>query len=95
MSLRQYQQLRLYQGLFEGSGSRGSTQELALETCMHERPRKPLRWSTRTLLDTLGIVNAQGADVFSRNNRGHTPYALCTAPEVGIAQIRENKSAQT
>jgi len=25
---------------------------------------------------------AQGADVFAKNDRGHTPYALCTVPEV-------------
>jgi hypothetical protein len=25
---------------------------------------------------------AQGADVFAKNNRGHTPYNLCTMPEV-------------
>lgn len=25
---------------------------------------------------------AQGVDVFAKNNRGHTPYALCTVPKV-------------
>mmetsp|Transcript_53797 Transcript_53797/g.125766 ORF Transcript_53797/g.125766 Transcript_53797/m.125766 type:complete len:498 (+) Transcript_53797:57-1550(+) len=33
-------------------------------------------------LECAKCLMAQGADVFSRNNRGHTPYALCTAPEV-------------
>eukprot|EP00933_Yihiella_yeosuensis_P039227 TRINITY_DN33170_c0_g1_i1.p1 TRINITY_DN33170_c0_g1~~TRINITY_DN33170_c0_g1_i1.p1 ORF type:complete len:501 (-),score=141.43 TRINITY_DN33170_c0_g1_i1:82-1584(-) len=27
-------------------------------------------------------IMAQGCDVFAKNDRGHTPYALCTAPEV-------------
>jgi hypothetical protein len=33
-------------------------------------------------LECTKCLMAQGADVFAKNDRGHTPYALCTAPEV-------------
>lgn len=33
-------------------------------------------------LDCVKCLMAQGVDVFAKNNRGHTPYALCTVPEV-------------
>jgi hypothetical protein len=33
-------------------------------------------------LECTKCLMAQGADVFAKNNRGHTPYALCTVPEV-------------
>ncbi|CAE8589159.1 unnamed protein product [Polarella glacialis] len=33
-------------------------------------------------LDCAKCIMAQGCDVFAKNDRGHTPYALCTAPEV-------------
>jgi hypothetical protein len=33
-------------------------------------------------LECTKCLMAQGADVFAKNDRGHTPYALCTMPEV-------------
>jgi len=33
-------------------------------------------------LECAKCIMAQGCDVFAKNDRGHTPYALCTAPEV-------------
>lgn len=33
-------------------------------------------------LECCKCLMAQGVDVFSLNNRGHTPFALCTVPEV-------------
>lgn len=33
-------------------------------------------------LECAKCLMAQGVDVFAKNNRGHTPYALCTVPEV-------------
>jgi hypothetical protein len=33
-------------------------------------------------LECTKCLMAQGADVFAKNDRGHTPYALCTVPEV-------------
>jgi len=33
-------------------------------------------------LECTKCLMAQGADVFAKNNRGHTPFALCTVPEV-------------
>uniref|UniRef100_A0A7S2MVT5 Uncharacterized protein n=1 Tax=Zooxanthella nutricula TaxID=1333877 RepID=A0A7S2MVT5_9DINO len=33
-------------------------------------------------LDCAKCLMAQGVDVFAKNNRGHTPFALCTVPEV-------------
>lgn len=33
-------------------------------------------------LDCCECLMAQGVDVLAKNNRGHTPFALCTVPEV-------------
>jgi len=33
-------------------------------------------------LECTKCLMAQGVDVFAKNDRGHTPYALCTLPEV-------------
>merc|ERR1719310_1683652 len=33
-------------------------------------------------LDCTKCLMGQGADVFAKNDRGHTPYVLCTVPEV-------------
>jgi len=33
-------------------------------------------------LECCKCLMAQGVDVFAKNNRGHTPFALCTVPEV-------------
>jgi len=33
-------------------------------------------------LECTKCLMAQGVDVFAKNDRGHTPYALCTVPEV-------------
>lgn len=33
-------------------------------------------------LECVKCLMAQGVDVFAKNNRGHTPYALCTVQEV-------------
>jgi len=33
-------------------------------------------------LECCKCLMAQGVDVFAKNDRGHTPYALCTVPEV-------------
>lgn len=33
-------------------------------------------------LECTKCLMAQGADVFAKNDRGHTPFALCTVPEV-------------
>lgn len=35
-------------------------------------------------LECAKCLMAQGVDVFAKNDRGHTPYALCTVPEVQI-----------
>jgi len=35
-------------------------------------------------LECAKCLMAQGVDVFAKNDRGHTPYALCTVPEVQV-----------
>eukprot|EP00440_Ansanella_granifera_P026081 gb/GFBE01028315.1/.p1 GENE.gb/GFBE01028315.1/~~gb/GFBE01028315.1/.p1 ORF type:complete len:496 (+),score=174.78 gb/GFBE01028315.1/:1-1488(+) len=44
-------------------------------------------------LECAKCIMAQGCDVFAKNGRGHTPYALCTAPEV--QQLLQNAMDST
>jgi len=44
-------------------------------------------------LECAKCLMAQGVDVFAKNDRGHTPYALCTVPEVQILLQKAMKEA--
>jgi len=44
-------------------------------------------------LECAKCLMAQGVDVFAKNDRGHTPYALCTVPEVQMLLQKAMKEA--